>query len=258
MLNQVQHDGGGRGGVRFRLRFGSLFLLAAPAAAAAQELPPVDYPRLPVAAATERDFVPQGWRIEARAVGDLDADGKADLALVLRGTDPANVVAEPMCEERLDTNPRLLVVLLASPAGGYRLVADNHELIPRRDNPCQVDPFSDPGQIAIERGVLRIDLERMMSAGGWDMGTTTFRWRWRDGTMRLIGFDYSNVRRNTGALTLVSINYLTGRVKISTGNIGTDREKVRWTTLHSRRAPTIVDIGDGLTFDPEDLVSGQP
>lgn len=226
------------------------------AAASAQELPPVDYPKLPGTAATEQGFVPKGWRIEARAAGDLDGDGKPDSALVLRATDPANVVDEPMCEERLDTNPRILAVLLAKPDGGYRLAGETHELIPRRDNGCQVDPFSDPGQIAIEAGTLRVDLERMMSAGGWDMGTTTFKWRWSGGAVRLAGFDYSNVVRNSGALTLVSVNYLTGRAKISTGNVGTDREKVRWTRLRRRGAPTLVNIGDGLAFDPEGLLSG--
>lgn len=218
----------------------------------------MDIPPLPESAATEQAFVPKGWRIEARASGDLDGDRKPDSALVLRSTDPANVLVESMCEERLDTNPRMVAVLLAKPGGGYRLAGHSHELIPRRDNACQVDPFSDPGQIAIEAGTLRIDLERMMSAGGWDMGTTTFKWRLRGGAVRLAGFDYSNVRRNTGAMTLVSINYLTGRVKISTGNIGEDSEKVRWTRLHGRRIPTLVDIGDGLMFDPEDLLSGQP
>jgi hypothetical protein len=238
----------------------ALLALLLPGAAAAQDpvIPPVAYPSLPAKAATAEGFVPKGWRIEAQAGGDLDGDGKSDLALVLRGVDSANVIRDSMCEQRFDTNPRIVAVLLASPGGGYRLVAQADELIPRRDNPCQVDPFLDPGQIAIERGTLRLDLERMMSAGGWDAGTTGFRWRWRDQALRLIGFDYSNVQRNTGALTLLSINYPTGRVKITTGNVGTDRDKVRWTSLHSRRAPTMEEIGDGLMFDPEDLVSNLP
>lgn len=238
-----------------------LALLALPASGAAARdfvIPPVSYPPLPVAGAAAQDFVPQGWRIQARADGDLDGDLRADLALVLRSEDPANVIRETMCEERFDTNPRILAILLAKPGGGYRLAVDNHALIPRRENPCEVDPFSDASQIAIERGTLRIDLERMMSAGGWDAGTATFKWRWRDGALRLIGFDYSNVKRNTGALGLLSINYSTGRAKISTGNIGTDREKVRWTTLRDRRAPTLGGIGDGLMFDPEGLASNLP
>lgn len=239
---------------------GTALALLASASAAARDfvIPPVSYPPLPAAGAAAQDFVPRGWRIQTRADGDLDGDSTADLALVLRSDDPANVILETMCEERFDTNPRILAILLAKPSGGYRLAAENHALIPRRENPCEVDPFSDPGQMAIERGSLRIDLERMMSAGGWDAGTASFKWRWRDDALRLIGFDYSNVRRNTGALALLSINYSTGRVKISTGNIGTDREKVRWKTLRNKRPPTIDEIGDGLMFDPEGLVSNLP
>jgi hypothetical protein len=238
-----------------------LALLALPASGAAAQdfvIPPVSYPPLPAAATTAQGFVPKGWPIEAQASGDLDGDSRADLALVLRSEDPANVIRETMCEERFDTNPRILALLLARPDGGYRVAVQNHTLISRRENPCEVDSFSDPGQIAIERGTLRIDLERMMSAGGWDSGNATFKWRWRDDSLRLIGFDYSNVKRNTGALTVISINYLTGRAKISTGNIGTDRDKVRWKALRNRRAPTIGEMGDGLMFDPENLVSNLP
>jgi hypothetical protein len=238
-----------------------LALLALPASAAAAQnfvIPPVSYPPLPAAAAAPQGFVPKNWRIEAQASGDLDGDSRADLALVLRAEDPANVVAETMCAERFDTNPWMLALLLAKPDGGYRLAVENHTLIPRRENPCEVDPFSDSGQIAIERGILRIHLERMMTAGGWDAGNATFKWRLQGGSLRLVGFDYSNVKRNTGALTLISVNYLTGRAKISTGNIGTDREKVRWRALRNKRAPAIAEIGDGLMFDPDNLVSDLP
>ncbi|MET1111923.1 MAG: hypothetical protein ABWX67_10400 [Allosphingosinicella sp.] len=236
-------------------------LAALPATGAAAQdvaIPPSIHPELSILAGSIEGFVPPGWRLEARADGELNGDGKPDAAVVLRESNPANVLADTMCEERFDTNPRILLVLFAEPGGGYRMVAKSHELIPRRENPCEVDPFSDPGQIAIKAGTLRLDLERMMSAGGWDAGTAGFKWRWRDGAVRLIGFDYSNVKRNTGDETLVSVNYLTGLAKISTGNIGTDREKVRWATLRNRRAPTLDGIGDGLMFDPDALVSNLP
>jgi hypothetical protein len=233
----------------------ALIVLLASGVAAAQELPPVTYPRLPADAATAQGFVPKGWTEESRAEGDIDGDSKADLALVLRSQDPANVIPQEMCGEELDTNPWILAILLANPGGGYRLAVENHTLIPRRDNACQLDGLA---AIAVERGALRLDFERMMSAGGWDMGSTTFKWRWRDGALRLVGFDYSNVSRNSGAIGRISINYPTGRVKISTGNIGTDREKVRWTRLSRRGPPTIEEVGDGLMFDPDKLVSNLP
>jgi hypothetical protein len=233
----------------------ALIVLLASGVAAAQELPPVIYPRLPAKAARAEGFVPEGWAVESRTEGDIDGDSKADLALVLRAQNRANVIPQEMCGEELDTNPWILAVLLAGPGGGYRLAVQNHALIPRRENACQLDHLV---AIAVERGALRLDFERMMSAGGWDMGTTTFKWRWRDGALRLVGFDYSNVSRNSGATGGISINYPTGRVKISTGNIDTDREKVRWTTLRRRTAPTIDEVGDGLMFDPEKLVSNLP
>lgn len=232
----------------------ALLALIASAAATAQDLPPVAYPTLPSEAASAEGFAPKGWKIEARADGDLDGDARADLALVLRLQDPTNLLHEEMCEKPFDTNPRILAVLLAKPGGGYRLAVEDHALIPRRENSCQVEHFAG---LAIEQGALRVDFERMMSAGGWDMGSTTFRWRWRDGALRLIGFDYSNVKRNTGALGRVSVNYLTRRAKISTGNIEDDRETVRWTRLRGR-APTIGEVGDGLTFDPDGLIGQMP
>jgi hypothetical protein len=233
----------------------ALIVLLASGAAAAQELPPVTYPRLPAAATTAQGFVPKGWAIESRAEGDLDGDSKPDVALVLRSQHRANVIPQEMCGEELDTNPWILAVLLANRGGGYRLAVQNHALIPRREDACNLDHLV---AIAVERGALRMDFERMMSAGGWDMGTTTFKWRWREGALRLVGFDYSNVSRNSGVTGGISINYPTGRVKISTGNIGSDREKVRWTTLRRRSAPTIEEVGNGLSFDPENLVSKLP
>jgi hypothetical protein len=233
----------------------TLIVLLASGSAAAQELPPVTYPRLPAEAATAQGFVPKGWAIESRAEGDIDGDSRPDLALVLRSRDRKNVIPQEMCGETLDTNPWMLAVLLARPGGGYRLAVENHALIPRRDDACRLDGLA---AIAVERGALRLDFERMMSAGGWDMGTTTFKWRWREGALRLVGFDYSNVSRNSGATGAISINYPAGRVKISTGNIDSDREKVRWTTLRRRTAPTIEEVGDGLAFDPEKLVSSLP
>jgi hypothetical protein len=66
------------------------------------------------------------------------------------------------------------------------------------------------------------------------------------------------VRRNSGTTGRISINYPTRRVKIGTGRIETEREKVRWTTLRGPSAPTIGEVGDGMMFDPEKLVSNLP
>lgn len=236
----------------------SALLLAA--AASPDALPEVAYPDLPERAAGADGFVPGGWRLEATAEGDLDGDRRADLALVLRMTDPANILPNEggWCGETLDTNPRMLAVALAEPGGGYRLGVANWDLIPRRDNSCAVDWFSAPEQIGIENGTLRLELERMMSAGGWSAGTTRYSFRWQGDDLRLIGFDYTHLRRNSGDLSTLSVNYLSGRARVTVGRIDSDREDVRWLRLHRPGPVSIGLVGDGLEFDPEDLVSNLP
>lgn len=245
------------------MRFGSLILvtLLAPTAAAAQELaiPEVDYPSLPATGARAEGFVPAGWRIDAREEGDLNGDGAADLALVLRGRDPANVLGnDGLGGPQIDTNPRILAVALRE-SGGYRLVVQNHRLIPRHTDPILEDPFDPAGEaLKIERGTLKLSLIRFANAGGWDAGGTAFTFRWQDGALRLIGFDWDNVRRNTGETTEVSINFLTGRMRLTTGRLESDRQQVRWSRIPAGPLLTIDQIGDGLDFDPNGILGGLP
>lgn len=246
--------------IAFRMIPAALAAFAA-ASSPAQDLPipEVDYPTLPPAAAAAEGFVPPGWSIDARADGDLDRDGAPDLALVLRQRDPANVIAnDGFGPDRFDTNPRLLAVALARPGGGYRLAAQNHRLIPRHTEPVLDDPFDPDGEaLKIERGTLRISLIRFASAGGWDSGGTAFTFRWRDGALRLIGYDWDNVRRNTGDTREISINFLTRRMRTATGSIENDEQQVRWSRIPDRPLPTLDEIGDGLDYDP-DGVLGRP
>jgi hypothetical protein len=236
-------------------------IFAMPVAAAAQidGIPPARYPSLPAQAANAAGFVPQGWVLEASAVGDLNGDGRKDFALVLRQQDRANLLAhDGFCENPLDTNPRILAVAFAEAAGGYRLALQNRDFIPRRDNPCALDAFSAEGGIEISRGSLRLFFEHMMSVGGWGAGTTSYAFRWRQGAMRLIGFDHSNVQRNTGCLNTISINYLTRRTRATRAWMSSEGEEVRWRRLPAQPLPTLAAIGDGMTFDPGRLIENMP
>lgn len=228
-------------------------------ASGVQDLPPVTYPELPATAADAEGFVPKRWKLETRASGDLNGDGLPDLALALKQDDPANIVANrAICQDRIDTNPRILAVALAQRGGGYRMVVQNHTLVPRYDNSCAEDWF-DPegisgGGLTLERGTVRIRLGRFMSAGGWGMGGSDFIFRWQDNGLRLIGFDYSNTQRNSGETQKLSVNYLTRRVQTVRGSIESDKEKTSWSRLPPGPLQTIDQIGDGTEFDPHGLV----
>lgn len=217
-------------------------------------LPAVTYPSLPAHAARIAQFVPQGWTLEKQSRGDLNGDGRADAALLLRDQDPTNVIHhDGLGDNPLNSNPRILTVVFASEDGGYRRVLANHRFIARREDPTLGDPFNGvaAGGMQITHGTLRITLGRFFSAGSWSMDNPTFTFRWRDGRLGLTGYDDTTVQRNTGAMDTISINYLTRRVKHSHGNIANDKTTVTWTRLPPGPPLTIEQVGDGLAFDPE-------
>jgi hypothetical protein len=220
-----------------------------PLSAQAQDLPTA-IPPIIATAPDAAGFVPQGWRLEMQAEGDLNGDGRRDLALLLRGDDPALRIAARMCDDPFDTNPRILLVAFAARGGGYRRAVANATLIPRRENPCEMD-WIEEGALGIGRGRISLHLQRMMSMGGWAAGTTRFTFRWQADALRLIGWDYSHVARNSGEAAGIGINYLTRRVRTETGRIDSDRGTVRWSTIPRAPLLTIDQIGDGLAFDPD-------
>jgi hypothetical protein len=230
-------------------------LLVGFAACAAQalDIPDVTYPPLPRQATAAEGLVPSGWTLEAKVEGDLNGDGKADLALVLHATDPKNVVANPdgFGPDSLDTNPRILAVAFAR-AGGYELALENHALIPRRTDPVLDDPFDSTAASGLEvaRGTLRLRLGVFASAGSWSMSTTAMTFRWQNGRFELIGYDTTETNRGSGEITGLSINYVTRRAKRTEGTIESDAETARWETLPRRPLLSLDEVGDGLAFDP--------
>jgi hypothetical protein len=196
-------------------------------------------------------FAPAGWRVEFKIAGDLNKDGIDDLALVIRQNDPKNVLTNTgLGVSKLDTNPRILAVVFGKAGGGYTLALENHTLIPRTTEPNLDDYLAEGGGIAIKRGTLQVTLHLFSSAGGWGAGNRAFTFRFQDGRFALIGYDATTVQRNTGKTNDVSVNYLTGKMKLATGSIENDKTKVRWRTLPKRPFMTVGQVGDGMEFDP--------
>lgn len=236
--------------MRLLCAFGAV-LLSLPLAAQELVIPPVHCPALPDKGSTAEAFVPAGWRIESRTDADLNGDGRPDLVLVLRQQSPANIVHhDGFGENPLDTNPRILAVAWALAGGGYALALQNHTLIPRHEYPNVDDVLAETGGVTVQRGTLRVTLHYFANAGSWSTGSTTYAFRWQGGRFELIGYDSGMMQRNTGAIEAESINYLTGKVKRSKGNIKDDEEKVSWEKLPSTRRLSLDEIGDGSDFAP--------
>ncbi len=216
-------------------------------------LPPVSVPALPASASTVEAFVPQGWRIETRAEGDLDRDGRTDLALVLRTARPIETTTPygMSAGQVFDSSPRILAALLAR-QGGYRLALQNHRLIPRPDSSTQAEWMFEEGSLSIERGAIVVALSHF----GSSVGTSIFRLRWQDDAFRLIGYDFSDVHRYSHCTNTVSINYLTRRMRITHADDGESPERESWRRLPQRSLLGADEIGEGTRFHPEGAVSG--
>lgn len=226
-------------------------LLAAPLALQAELIPPkVAFPRLPSEGKAQSDFVPAGWIVEKQAQADLNGDGLPDFMMVLHMADPKNILANPdgFGADELDTNPRMLVVGFQDRQRRFHLKAANHTLIPRHTNPVLDDPLANA---EVKNGALKVSLAFWASAGSWTSSRTDYTLRFESDCFRLIGYDHDETKRNSGERTAISINYLTGKVKVSKGNVQEDALRDEWRPLKGKRKVCLEDIGDGLEFQPE-------
>ena len=190
-------------------------------------------------------WVPKGWVLEKSINGDLDADGVDDALLLLRQNDRRKRSHnEGLGASELDTNPRRLLVLLKS-ADAYRKIADNARFLPPQndvDAPCLADPL-DEGGVTVSRGLLRIDLHYWLSCGSSGVSHSTFLFRLEGGRLRLIGLDGYEYMRNSGERSESSVNFLTGKKKVTTGLSQFDdptKPKVKWEKISARK-PIFLD-----------------
>ena len=119
--------------------------------ASAQTPPQVPTAQIPIPATGRRiaDFIPPGYGIlpNGQATGDLNHDGRPDVALVLRHLD------EDSTDHQTDSLPRQLLLLLRT-AQGYSRAARSAQLI--RCLHCD-DNLNEPlSELTIEQGVLTI------------------------------------------------------------------------------------------------------
>lgn len=166
-------------------------------------------------------YVPAGWKLLAKAMGDLNKDGLEDAAIVIENTDPANSIKneEGLGAKELNTNPRHLLILFQE-KGGYVLKLTNKKFIPTEHDaeaPCLSDPFSAGEDFVIKKQVLHIKFGNWSSCGSWSAGSFTYKFRFQESNFILIGYDEFSIHRAGGDIYEKSINFLTKKQIVTTG-----------------------------------------
>lgn len=219
------------------------------------DIPKAPIPKLPTTGRRARDFAPRGWVVQMEANGDLNGDGRPDLAFVLHETDPKLVLhLKDFGTDNLDTNPRVLGIAFAQADGSYALAAQNSKLIPRWTESNMDDYFGDEGSLTVARGAFSVGLHYFANMGGWDAGQTTLTFRWQHGRFELIGYENDNLKRNTGVETKTSINFSTSVKIVNVDTIDDDRKGVPHLGTHQSRIAlkplrTLDNIGSGFEFE---------
>ena len=193
-------------------------------------------PTLPTAA---QSHLPKGWKMLEVVKADLNSDGRDDLIFVREEDDSKKITKElPANDGVRNYNPRVLTVLLAEEAG-FRKLGEYAKLIPPAfDDEWQHfdDRFSG---ISVKKGILTVGFRYWSSAGTWWMSMESYKFRLEAGRLRLIGSETDSFHRGSGEKDLVSTNYLTAKVKRTSGLNEFDEKEskpeVEWETLPSRK-----------------------
>lgn len=201
------------------------------------------------------EWIPEGWKLIAHTSGDLNRDGFEDVALVAERTDPAKYRQnrESPGASVLNLNPRRLIILFGTP-GGFRKIFGRDDLLPSEHDeevPCLADRL-DGGGVSIKRGNLVIELHTWLSCGSYGVTHETFTFRPEGARFRLIGYDRSEFSRSSGEQSDFSINYLTGRKKITKelNTFSDSKPNVSWEKLSLQRRFYLDDMS--LDCDPTD------
>ncbi len=209
-------------------------------------------PSIPSEGKLIADFVPNKWKVIAKAEGDLNKDRINDVALVIENTATENIILnEGLGKDTLNINPRFLLVLFKTDSK-YVLKSINKKFIPSQDDsesPCLDDPFMENGGIEIKNGVLNIDLHYWLSCGSWYVTDRKYKFRFQENSFVLIGYDSSSFHRSSGESQSISINFISKKKQLITGmnEFEESNPKTIWKSIKIEKLIKLED----LTTDSE-------
>ncbi len=153
--------------------------------------------------------IPEGYKFFDQVKGDLNKDGKEDIVLIIKGTDPAKWEMHDLLEEEVDRNRRGIMILF-NRGEDYERVLSNEDCFSSENEDGGVY-FPPELSVRINNGKLYLDY------GHGRYGHWTYNFRYQQEDFKLIGYEYNE---NFGPITefIYSYNFLTGK-KLTRENI---------------------------------------
>lgn len=170
------------------------------------------------------------WKILQEAKGDLNFDGREDIAVILESKDS---IYEKKCEDcyRLKDKPRIIIVLL-NENDEYRAISQNNEFIARGGDGVMIT-YLEP-EISIENNKLKIYYQ-------FTRANCTYIFEHNKGSIEIEHFKSVGVESATGNYREHIVDFDKNIVTIKKGHISTDPENDEVRTIPFNKKPKVLE-----------------
>jgi hypothetical protein len=170
------------------------------------------------------------WSVKDSAIGDLNGDGRPDMAVVLEYADTVTEIRGDSIENT--GKPRILLVLLHDANDqGYHVALQNNTFILREGEGGMVsDPY---GDISIKNGIFEIEYQYVRSS-------LTYKFRIGAAGICLIGATDAGVESNK--FEEWDVNFSTGKAKHTWQNMPEGQDHLEWKQMKPRAPIKLMDM----------------
>jgi hypothetical protein len=190
------------------------------------------------------DYLPKGYVIFEKIIGDLNKDGIEDCVLIIKGTDTSKIITDEY-RGKLDRNRRGIIVLF-NKKDHYELAVKNYNCFSSENEDGGVY-FAPELSVEIKKGNLHVHY------GHGRYGYWQYTFRFQNSDFELIGYDESN-----GGVVIeseTSINFLTKmkQKKVNTNENAQGGDEVFKETWKKISVNKIIKLSEIKDFDELDM-----
>lgn len=189
------------------------------------------------------DFVPAGYVVTERILGDLNEDNEADYVLIIKATDKDKFVADEKLG-KIDRNRRGVIIALRD-RDRYELALENRSCFSSENEDGGVY-YAPELDVTITKGKLLVHYAHGRY-GSWN-----YSFQFRNSSFELIGYDSSS-NRGPVVESSVSINLLTRKMRVRKNanpqaDSGEEKFLESWKTFALKNPILLSDIKDFDAF----------